>query len=69
MPKMNGYEVCKVLKKDPATAKIKIVMLTNLCGKLDDHKQNSKVAADEYLSKPFTATVLIDKFEKVMAGA
>lgn len=51
MPLMDGYEVCKILKEDPETKNIPIIMVTVL------HERESKlkglsVSASDFLSKP-----------------
>ena len=52
MPKMNGYQVCRLLKNDAATRMIPIIILTSR-----DHKSNRfwgiSTGADEFLSKDF----------------
>src|SRR5438045_4298179 len=34
LPELNGFAVCELLRKDPATAHIPIIMVTGLCGQL-----------------------------------
>ncbi len=50
MPKKNGFEVLKELKKDPQTAKIPVIVLTNL-GQQKDIDQAKKLGAADYLVK------------------
>ena len=69
MPKTDGYQVCKHLKKNPTTANIKVVMLTRLSHNADQHMALSEIGADAYLAKPFTSEGLLQKFEEVMVGA
>ena len=52
MPKMNGYQVCRLLKDDPATKSIPIVMLTAK-DQQSDRFWGLATGADEYLSKDF----------------
>lgn len=60
MPKMDGHEVCRALKEDPATTGIRVVMLSALVQ--DAHRQKALAAgADEYVTKPFSPTKLLDK--------
>ncbi len=52
MPDMDGFEVCRRLRADPALALIPVVMITAL----DDHAsllQGIKAGADDFMSKPF----------------
>jgi sigma-B regulation protein RsbU (phosphoserine phosphatase) len=52
MPGMDGYEVCRRLKADPATAAIPIVFVSAL-GEVTDRIKGLDVGAEDYLSKPF----------------
>ena len=52
MPRMNGYQLCKLLKKDPAYKSIPIVMLTAKSAETD-RIWGLKAGSDEYLTKPF----------------
>jgi len=59
MPKMDGWEALKLLKKDPITAKIKVVVASNL-GQSADVERAKKMGADDYLIKsdtPISAVV------------
>lgn len=58
MPKMDGYQVCRLLKFDAAYKQIPIIMLT--ARSLEkDQLLGAKVGVDAYVAKPFdTATLL-----------
>ncbi|MGE3268025.1 MAG: PleD family two-component system response regulator [Chloroflexota bacterium] len=60
MPKKNGLEVCRMLKDDPGTAHIKIVMLT-ASGSDVDRTRAFEASADDYFVKPFSPIALLDK--------
>jgi DNA-binding response OmpR family regulator len=66
MPKLDGFEVCRRLKADPATADIKIVMLTAR-GSDDDRMYGRQVGADDYFSKPFSPIQLLNKVYALLA--
>ena len=51
MPGMDGFETCKVLKKDPATAHIPIILVTALDSS-EDISRGLDSGADEFISKP-----------------
>ncbi len=53
MPKMNGYEVLKVLKDDEKTRYIPVIMLTGL-GEVENKIQGFDVGAEDYITKPFS---------------
>ena len=52
MPGMNGYEVCRELRKLPATAKVPIIFLSTL-GDGSSREHCFKVGGNEFLPKPF----------------
>jgi two-component system sensor histidine kinase/response regulator len=52
MPKMDGYEVCRRLKKDEKTKYIPVLMLTAK-GEVEHKVKGLDIGADDYLSKPF----------------
>ncbi len=51
LPGLSGFEICSLLKKNPRTAAIPIVVLTSSSNKADSVKA-SEVGAEEYLIKP-----------------
>jgi response regulator RpfG family c-di-GMP phosphodiesterase len=51
MPDINGYQVCKKLKLDPATQFIPVIMVTALSGR-NDWVNGIEAGADEFLTKP-----------------
>lgn len=52
MPKKDGFEVCRIIKGDPATAGTTVFLLTAK-GQAYDHEQGMAAGADLYLTKPF----------------
>ena len=67
MPDMDGYEVCRSLRKDPSTADIRIIMLTALSQDFD-RRQATEVGADEFMTKPFSPTALLERVEEVLGA-
>ena len=67
MPKMDGFEVCRRLKSDSATAGVKVVMLTALAQEFDRTKAD-EVGADFYFTKPFSPTALLEKVDELLAS-
>ncbi|MCH7782883.1 response regulator [candidate division KSB1 bacterium] len=61
---MDGYEVCKILKSDPATKKITIIFLTAK-GQEVDKEKGFDAGGDGYFAKPFSPLKLIEKIEEV----
>lgn len=69
LPKMDGFEVCKQLKTDPATRAIPIVMLTAAYVSVEDATRGVGVGADEYVVKPFLREVLVHNVERLLESA
>ncbi len=66
MPKMDGFEVFRKLKKEPKTKKIPIIMLTAKGQKLDQEK-STRLGASGYITKPFSPSYLLTKVEEMLA--
>src|SRR3954462_11506125 len=67
MPRRNGLEVCRLLKADPSTSHIKIVMLT-ASGSDVDRTRALEASADDYFIKPFSPIALLDKVYALLGG-
>lgn len=52
LPGINGFDVCAAIRKDPATARLAVLMLT-VNQRPKDLANGLKVGADDYLPKPF----------------
>jgi putative two-component system response regulator len=63
MPEMNGYEAIKRLKSNPQQAGIPVVFLTAMTDK-DSEQQGLSLGAVDYVTKPFSAPVLLERIEK-----
>ncbi len=66
MPRMDGYQVTKVMKSDEATKKVPVVMLSGKDGFFDKVKGRLAGSA-EYITKPFEGDSLIRSVEKHIA--
>ncbi|MEE9542816.1 MAG: response regulator [Thermodesulfobacteriota bacterium] len=65
MPGMDGYEVTRILKGDPATSIIPIVMVTALEG-VEDKVKGLDAGADDFLTKPPNQTELIARVRSLI---
>lgn len=66
MPKMDGYEVLKELKKNKETKNIPVILLTNL-GQKEDVEKALELGADDYLIKAhFKPSETVAKVKKVL---
>jgi two-component system, OmpR family, alkaline phosphatase synthesis response regulator PhoP len=65
MPKLSGFEVCRMLKADPATSHIMILMVTAL-GEPGDIERAVACGCDDFLSKPINKTELLKRVENLL---
>jgi two-component system phosphate regulon response regulator PhoB len=65
LPGIDGLEVCKTLKGDPATRQIPVVMLTAK-GEEVDVVTGLELGADDYIPKPFSPRVLVARIRAAL---
>jgi two-component system phosphate regulon response regulator PhoB len=68
MPGLDGWEVCKRLRADPATASIPLLMLTAKGGE-SDRVLGLELGADDYVTKPFGINELLARVKSLMRRA
>ena len=66
LPEMSGLEVCKTLRRDPATAGIPIIMLTARAAEID-RVLGLELGADDYITKPFSPRELVLRVKKILS--
>jgi DNA-binding response OmpR family regulator len=66
MPRMDGYEVCKVLKEQESTKHIPIAFLSAR-GQETEIKHGLELGAEEYILKPFAPDVLQQRVASLLA--
>ena len=67
MPKKSGYEVCEILRADPARAGMKIVMLSAK-GRDTEVAKGMALGADAYVTKPFSTKDLVAQVAGLLNG-
>lgn len=65
MPRLDGLEACRQIRRDPALAQTPIVMLT-AAGQEADRDRGREAGADEYLTKPFSPLALLALVEALV---
>ena len=68
LPGMDGLEVCRRLRGDPATAALPIIMLTAKADEID-RVVGLEMGADDYLAKPFSTKELVARVRAVLRRA
>ncbi len=65
LPEIDGLEVCKLLRRDPATARIPIVMVTAKASEVD-RILGLELGADDYVTKPFSPRELVLRIKRIL---
>lgn len=66
MPKINGFEVTRIVRADPTLAQVKIILLTAK-GQDSDRETGRQAGADEYMTKPFSPTKILERARQILA--
>ena len=65
LPEVDGLETCKILRRDPATSGIPIIMLTAKAAEID-RVLGLELGADDYITKPFSPRELLLRIKNLM---
>ena len=65
LPKIDGYKVCGLLKRDTRYAKIPIIIFTAKAQE-EDKKLGEELGAEAYIIKPFEPQVLLSKIKELL---
>jgi two-component system alkaline phosphatase synthesis response regulator PhoP len=60
MPKMDGFEACRMIKRDPDTGGTPVILLSARARDVDQ-KQGYEAGADDYITKPFSPGRLVER--------
>jgi len=66
MPNMDGFTVCKNIKEDPSTKKIKVIIMSGHGTKENEDKAMS-IGADAFLKKPLSKNIILECVEKLLS--
>ena len=65
MPKINGFEVTERVRSDPELAGVKIILLTAK-GQESDREVGKTAGANDYMTKPFSPTKILDRAREIL---
>jgi DNA-binding response OmpR family regulator len=68
LPKLHGFEVCRMLKTSPSTRHIPVFMLTAMAA-TEDKVQGFNLGANEYMTKPFEVSELLARVESLLRSS
>jgi len=68
MPRLDGLEVCRRLRRSPECARMRIVMLS-AAAQVEDRARGLAAGADEYLTKPFSPLALLSLVRSLVPEA
>lgn len=68
LPDVDGFEVCRQIRKDPRTAAVPIIMLTGKKAQ-DDHDRGVLCGANAYLVKPFKSAMIIAEINRLLPSS
>lgn len=63
MPRLDGYQTCAIIKRNPKFAGVPVIMLSSKDG-LFDKARGRMVGSQDYLTKPFTKDQLLQAVEQ-----
>ncbi|MSS99987.1 MAG: response regulator transcription factor [Pedosphaera sp.] len=65
LPEVDGLEICKILRRDPATAGVPVIMVTAKAAEID-RVLGLELGADDYVTKPFSPRELVLRVKSVL---
>ncbi|HWR86805.1 MAG TPA: response regulator [Acidiferrobacterales bacterium] len=68
MPRLDGYQTCAIIKRNPKFAHVPVIMLSSKDG-LFDKARGRMVGSEDYLTKPFTKEQLLRAVAQYRPGA
>lgn len=69
MPQLDGYQVCKSLKSDPATASTPVIIFSASSSHAAALAQTcAEIGADDHIRKPFHSQELLDKIARCLSA-
>ncbi|MCE9684330.1 response regulator transcription factor [Halomonas alkalisoli] len=67
MPRLNGFDVCKAIRKDGRAKPPYVILLTSK-GQEYDRQKGTSVGANRFMTKPFDPDVLVATAREILSG-
>jgi DNA-binding response OmpR family regulator len=68
LPDIEGFDVCRLLRADPQTKDIKIMLISGVAREPGDVVEGMESGADDYIFKPFVVPDMVQRLQKLMRG-
>lgn len=68
LPDIDGFEVCRHIRKDERTSRLPIIMLTGKKTQ-EDHDKGVLCGANAYLTKPFKSAMIIEEINSILKNS
>ncbi len=68
MPRLDGYQTCAIIKRNPRFSRVPVVMLSSKDG-VFDMARGRMAGSEQHLTKPFTREQLLEAVERHVQGA
>lgn len=68
LPDIDGFEVCRHIRKDARTSSLPIIMLTGKKSQ-EDHDKGVLCGANAYLTKPFKSALIIEEINSILKNS
>jgi DNA-binding response OmpR family regulator len=65
LPGLSGYEVCRLIKSNPALSSVRVLMLSGMT-QYQDYQKAQEAGADDFIAKPFSSNTLLKKVEELL---
>ena len=66
LPNLNGWEICRQLKRDVLLCKVPVLMLSGEHREVDHKLEGFSVGAEDYVLKPFSLEVLLARIRRLL---
>ena len=68
MPRMDGFEVLETIRREPLLEALPVALLTG-CDDTQEVSRGAELGADDYLVKPLSPTVLLNRVKRLLSAA